>query len=196
MKSLTIAVACLVGGVALGATSGVVAGDLITGKDVENGSITGKDIKKGSVPVNRLSSVGTGGDGGARPMESLSLNFAATTVTGLTAAWQEGPLLYTIPENKVTSRLISVHWHGDLSAENGACQVQLRLGESVGGMIVGVNSPTPSARDAGSGLATGRRTFEPIKVCLFYRGNADSCTMGSALNPSQIMLENVQVTSY
>jgi hypothetical protein len=196
MKTLTIAAACLAGGVALGATSGVVAADLITGKDIENGSVTGKDIKKGSVPLNRLSVVGSGGDAGSLPMESISLNFAAATVTGLTAEWQEGPLLYTIPEDRVASRLISVHWHGDLSAENGACQVQLRIGDKVGGMIVGTNSAVQSPRDAASGQATGKRQHEPIRVRLFYRGNADSCTMGSPLNPSQIMLENVQITSY
>jgi hypothetical protein len=193
MKTLTIAAACLAGGVALGATSGVVAAELITGKDIKNQSITGKDIKKGSVPTNRLQA---NSDTATRPMESLSINFAATTVTGLTAAWQEGPLLYTIPEDQVASRLISVHWHGDMSAENGACQVQLRLGDTVGGMIVGTNSAVQSPRDAASGLATGKRQHEPLKVRLYFRGNADSCTFGSPLNPSQIMLENALITSY
>lgn len=196
MKTLIIAAACLAGGVALGATSGVVAGDLITGKDIQNQSITGKDIKKGSVPLNRLSSVGSGGDPGSMPMETISLNFAATTVTGLTAAWQEGPLLYTIPEDQVTNRRITVHWHGDLSAENGACQVQLRIGDKEGGMIVGTNSAVQSPRDAASGQSTGKRQHEPIKIRIFYRGNADSCTFGSPLNPSQIMLENALITSY
>jgi hypothetical protein len=193
MKTLTIAAACLAGGVALGATSGVVAAELITGKDIKNQSITGKDIKKGSVPTNRLQA---NSDTATRPMESLSINFAATTVTGLTAAWQEGPLLYTIPEDQVTNRRITVHWHGDLSAESGACQVQLRIGDKEGGMIVGTNSAVQSPRDAASGQSTGKRQHEPIKIRLFYRGNADSCTFGSPLNPSQIMLENALITSY
>lgn len=97
MKTLAIAAAGLAGGVALGATFGVVAADLITGKGIENRSITSKDIKKGSVPSQQT---------------------------------------------------------------------------------------------------TGKRQHEPIRVRLFYRGHADSCTIGSALNPGQIMLENARITSY
>jgi hypothetical protein len=178
MKTLTIAAACLAGGVALGATSGVVAGDLITGKDIKNNSITGKDIKKGSVPTDRITI-----SGDISLIGTSSFSISPVTLDTVTAAWQEGPELGTFSADKVSYSDLSVMISSDFAASGGACQFQVRIGGSPTGTIIGVSNGVKSPRDAASGLATGRRQHLPLKVSIWYRGTATSCVIGSDVNP-------------
>lgn len=179
MKTLTIAAAFLAGGVALGATSGVVAGELITGKDIKNNSITGKDIKKGSVPTDRITI-----SGDIPLIGTSSFSIAPVTLDTVTDVWQEGPTLGTFSADKVSYSDLSVMISSDFAASGGACQFQVRIGGNPTGTIFGVANGVKSPRDAASGLATGKRQHLPLKVSIWYRGTATSCVIGSDLNPT------------
>lgn len=180
MNKLTIGALGLAGVVVLGSTSGVVAGSLITGKDIKNNSITGKDIKKGSIPTDRitisgdLSLIGTNG---------FSLP-APVTLDTVTQTWQEGPTLGTFSADKVSYSDLSVMVSSEFAASGGACQFQVRIGGNPIGTIIGVQNGVKSPRDAASGLATGRRQHLPLKVSIWYRGTATSCVIGSDVNPT------------
>jgi len=184
MRTLTAPTAALLlgAGLVLGTAGNVAADKLITGKDIKNESITGKDIRPGSIPGDRLKA-------GASEvlMETVTITAESFTATGLTAEWQAGPLLVSrTAEQMKNFRSTTWFWHGDLSASGGFCQVQLRVNDGTTGGMAGVTDGIQSPRDAASGQATGKRQHGPLKVQLYVRGTATSCTIGSLLNPSQV----------
>lgn len=128
----TPAVALLAVALLVSASGGAVAGSLLTGKNIKDGSLTTKDVRDGTLRTADLSdaaiaTLGGGGGGGATAYARIDGTAVTLQSGGVTASYADGRTCVRVPDvsSATTPALVNLDYAGDSTGTTVQAYAQL-----------------------------------------------------------------------
>lgn len=159
------AVLALSAALVVSASGGAVAGSLITGKNIQDGSVTTKDIRDGSLRTADLSAAtivklrGTATAGGARAYARIDGAAVTLQSGGITASYANGRTCVTVPglSSATHPALISLDYAGDSTGTTR--QAYAQVASTSTGCPTGAFRVESFTRDSGGAKVPSQEPF-------------------------------------